>query len=73
MIDKNFMDESENLSDDCFEEKLIHNLTQKEMEFKDSIVESSYVSMWLVRYIPREKGPDKGTNDRVSFKFGKDW
>ena len=32
MIDKNFMDESKNLSDDCFEEKLIHNLTKKEME-----------------------------------------
>ena len=33
MIDKKFLDESENLSDDCFEEKLVHNFTKKEMEF----------------------------------------
>tara|TARA_B100001248_G_C27361140_1_gene446568 strand:+ start:813 stop:1187 length:375 start_codon:yes stop_codon:yes gene_type:complete len=32
MIDKNFMDESKNLSDDCFEEKLIHNLIKNKME-----------------------------------------
>ena len=33
MIDKKFLDESENLSDDCFEEKLVRNFTKKEMEF----------------------------------------
>ena len=43
------------------------------LEFKDSSVVSSHVSMWLVRYIPRENGPDSGTNDKDSFRLGKDW
>ena len=41
MIDKDFMDESENLSDDCFEEKLVNKIMKKEVELTqgDQILE----------------------------------
>jgi len=35
MIDKKFIDESENLSDDCFEEKLVNKIMKKGVELTE--------------------------------------
>ena len=42
-------------------------------ESKKSLLMVSFVSIWLVRYIPHEKGPDNGTKERFFVRFGKDW
>ena len=39
MIDKKFMDDSENLSDDCFEEKLTNKIMQQEQSEQEYIID----------------------------------
>ena len=41
-------------------------------ESKKSLLMVSFVSIWLVKYIPLEKGPDHGTKERFLLQFGTD-